>query len=163
MIGESLQWLEQQVSAVSFDEKKFRISLGNGKYIFGAVLANSSVKNKPDYFAISSIYDTIIDLNEKIKYSFYMAISCEPSESLEDHVWFGKPQDNEITAIYYIENMVFRTAIMWDMLAQLYNELWLIGKPKPFVLKSLILRTLIFSSLILSYAFLKKSLVVFAF
>lgn len=125
---ESLQWLKSQVDVINYDEKMFRISVGDDKYIFGAVM-NNEQNGKPDYFSISSVYDTIADLNHKIKYSFYMATECKPSESLEDHVWFGKPQANEGTAIYFIENMVFRTAILWDMLAQLCNLFWQINKP----------------------------------
>ncbi len=33
----------------------------------------------------------------------------------------SSPSDNEAESIYYTENAVFRTAILWDMLAQLYN------------------------------------------
>lgn len=128
-MGESLQGLKEQVDAASFNEDKFRISVEEDKYIFGALIGKSVQANKPDYFAISSIYDTIVDLNHKIKYSFYMAAECEPSELLSDHIWFGKPQANENTAIYFIENMVFRTAILWDMLAQLCNILWKVNKP----------------------------------
>lgn len=129
-MGKTLQWLKSKVDNVSFDENRFHISVGDGKYIFGAIMNVPKSSNSPDYFAISSIYDTIADLNHKIRYSFYMAAECEPSESLEDHIWIGKPQANELTATYFIENMVFRTEILWDMLAQLYNEFWLVKKPK---------------------------------
>lgn len=128
-MGNSLQLLKEQVDCVLLDEDRFRIFVGEDKYILGALMSCYQANNKPDYFALSSIYDTITDLNQKIKYSFYMAAECEPSESLNDHVWFGKPQQNELRAIYFIENMVFRTEILWDMLAQLYNELWLVRKP----------------------------------
>lgn len=126
-MGESLQWLKVHVDEVSYDEKLFRISVSEDKYLFGAL--SKSQNDKPDYFAISSIYNTIVDLNHKIKFSFYMAAECEPSESLVDHICFGTPQINERTAIYFIENMVFRTAILWDMLAQLCNIYWMINKP----------------------------------
>jgi hypothetical protein len=125
-MGKSADWLKAQVDKVSYDELLFRINIGEDKYIFGAVLQN---QEKPDYFTISTIYDTIIDLNHKIKYSFYMAVDCNPSESLEEHEWFGQPPKNEQTAIYFIENMVFRTAVLWDMLAQLCNESWALNKP----------------------------------
>lgn len=128
-MGESLEWLKEQVEAVTFDEKRFRVSVGDGKYIFGAIIGNSTSSDKVDFFKISSIYDTIIDLNEKIKYSFYMSAECNPSENLADHVVFGKPQKSENTAIYFIENLVFRSAILWDMLAQVCNAFWLINKP----------------------------------
>lgn len=128
-MGKSLEYLKERVNGVSFDETLFRISVGEDKYIFGAILSDSQKNGKPDFFAIDSIYNSIIDLNEKIQFSFHLAVKCNPSESLADHVWFGKPQENEAIATYYIENMVFRTQILWDMLAQLYNAFWCTNKP----------------------------------
>lgn len=126
-MGESVNWLKEQVDRISYDENLFRISLGDDKYIFGAILRNT--KGKPDYFAISTIYDTIVDLNHKIKYSFYAAAECELPETLDKHTCFGNPPKAERTAIYFIENMVFRTSILWDLLAQLCNVHWCLNKP----------------------------------
>lgn len=82
-----------------------------------------------DIFAISSIYDTIIDLNSKIEYSFEAVVTCQPSENLMEHKMLEKPSGNERKALYYIENMIFRTSTLWDMLAQLCNVFWKINKP----------------------------------
>src|SRR5699024_11433549 len=46
-----------------------------------------------------------------------------------EHNMFEKPFGNERKAIYYIENMVFRTSTLWDTLAQLCNIFWGIKKP----------------------------------
>lgn len=126
-MGKSADWLKEQVDKISFDENLFRIYVGDNKYIFGAFLQDTN--GQPDYFAISTIYDTIADLNDKIKYSFYMAMKCDLSESLDDYSMFGTPSSNEKIALYFMENMVFRTAILWDMLAQLCNVYWRINKP----------------------------------
>lgn len=40
-----------------------------------------------------------------------------------------KPSGNEMKALYYIENMIFRTSTLWDMLAQLCNVFWKINRP----------------------------------
>ena len=42
-------------------------------------------ENEVDIFAIGSIYDTIVDLNNKIKYSFNAVVKCNPSENLLEH------------------------------------------------------------------------------
>jgi len=128
-MGKSLEWIKSQIDSISYDENMFRIYIDKDKYIFGAIPGKNVNTNKVDYFAISSVYDTIIDLNNKIKYSFYMAAECKPSESLKNHRWFGELQTNESLAIYYIENMVYRTAVLWDMLAQLCNLFWQLNKP----------------------------------
>lgn len=121
-MGTSLGWLKGQVDNISFDESLFHISYGDNKYIFGAI--HTVEEDEVDIFAISSIYDTIVDLNAKIKYSFNAVVKCNPSENLMEHKMFEKPSDNEMKALYYIENMIFRTSTLWDMLAQLCNVFW---------------------------------------
>lgn len=121
----SLDWLRNQVEDLSFDETLFRLSYGENKYIFDAMYTKEV---EVDIFAISSIYDTIIDLNAKIKYSFDAVVKSNPSENLMEHKIFEKPAENEMKALYYIENMIFRTSTLWDMLAQLCNVFWKKGK-----------------------------------
>lgn len=123
----SLDWLKKQVDNINFDEALFRICYGDNKYIFGAI--HTVEEDEVDIFAISSIYDTIIDLNAKIKFSFNAVIKCNPSENLLEHEIFEKPTENEKKALYYIENMIFRTITLWDMLAQLCNVFWKINRP----------------------------------
>lgn len=126
-MGASLEWLKEQVENVFFDDLLFHVNYGEDKYVFGAMYTVE--EDEIDIFAISSIYDTIIYLNTKIKYSFEMAAACKPSENLMEHKMFEKPSGNEVKAIYYIENMLFRTSTLWDMLAQLCNIFWKINKP----------------------------------
>src|SRR5690625_2595687 len=121
-MGASLDWLKRQVDNIIFDEALFRVNYGGNKYIFGVI--HTVEEDEVDIFAISSIYDTIIDLNTKIKYSFNAVVKCNPSENLMEHKMFEKPSDDEMKALYYIENMIFRTSTLWDMLAQLCNVFW---------------------------------------
>ncbi|CAD2071038.1 hypothetical protein GCM10007358_14020 [Phocicoccus schoeneichii] len=120
-MGPSLQMLKNKVDEISFHEYFVRIEFGDGRYIFGAIQKD---KSKIDLFAINSIYETIVDLNNKIIYSFEKAVECNPSESLNGYDPFRKPIGNELTALYYIENMVFRTSVLWDLLAQMCNVFW---------------------------------------
>ena len=85
-MGKSLDYLSKRVNTVSFDENLFRIYVGEDKYIFGAILSVSQRNGKPDFFAISTLYNSIVDLNEKIQLSFEMAAKCNPSESLDNHI-----------------------------------------------------------------------------
>lgn len=72
-MGASLDWLKGQVNNITFDEALFRVNYGENKYIFGAMYEIK--EDEIDIFAISSIYDTIIDLNSKIKYSFKAVVT----------------------------------------------------------------------------------------
>ena len=66
-----------------------------------------------------------------IRLSFDYAAGCNPTENLLEHIqhnMIGKPPTNELIAIYYIENMIFRIETLWDLLAQLCNEFWQTGK-----------------------------------
>lgn len=92
-MGASLNWLKEQVENISFDEMLFRVSYGENKYVFGAMYTVQ--ENELDIFAVNSIYNTIIDLNNKIKYSFEMVEKCKPSEKLSEHNMFVKPPENE--------------------------------------------------------------------
>ncbi len=125
-MGKSLEWLKEQVDQVVFDDKLFRVYVSDDKYIFGAHLANDK---GPNYFSLSTIYDSIVMLNKYIRMSFDLAAQCEPTENLLEHDMIGKPPANEVVAIYYIENMIFRIETLWDLLAQLCNEFWLTRFP----------------------------------
>ena len=124
-MGKSLEWLKKQVEKVEFDEKLLRVYVSEDKYILGAHLTNNS---GPNYFSISTIYDSIVRINMYIRLSFDYAVECKPTENLLEHNMMGKPPANELIAIYYIENMIFRIETLWDLLAQLCNEFWQTGK-----------------------------------
>lgn len=124
-MGKSLEWLKKQVEKVEFDENLLRLYVSEGKYILGAHLKNNS---GPNYFSISTIYDSIVRTNMYIRLSFDYAAECKPTENLLEHNMMGKPPANELIAIYYIENMIFRIETLWDLLAQLCNEFWQTGK-----------------------------------
>lgn len=121
-MGHALQALKKQVEGVSYNEDIFHISFGEGKYIFGYISPEN--EKELDMFAIKTIYYSIIDLDSKIKFSFNHIVDYNPSENISDHNSFSKPDEREDEAIYYVENIVFRTSILWDMLAQLCNIYW---------------------------------------
>lgn len=118
----SLHALKKQVEDISYNEDVFHTPFGEDKYIFGYISPEN--ETELDIFAIKTIYDSIIDLDNKIKFSFNHIVDYNPSENISDHNPFSKPDESEYEAIYYVENIVFRTSILWDMLAQLCNIYW---------------------------------------
>ena len=49
-------------------------------------------------------------------------------EVMNDFIMFGKSTESEMLAFYYVENAIFRTSTLWDVLAQFYNIHYDIGK-----------------------------------
>lgn len=121
-MGESVEWLKKQVDSMSLNEKLFEIFWGEDRVVFGALINHSG--DEPDVFTLGTIYDSIYDLHTKIRFSFYSATECNLSESLVNYNPFALAAANEKIAEYFVENMAFRTGSIWDLLAQLYNELW---------------------------------------
>ena len=124
MAQEGREYLSAIVNAVICVPDAFRIDIGAGKYIFSAS-GNDIVTN--EYFAISAIYESICDIDSKIKFAFEKALVCDFPETLKDYNPLSKPTEQENTAMYHVENMVFRTSILWDLLAQLCNILFRTG------------------------------------
>ncbi len=115
---EGRKYLEELVSAIICIPDAFRIRLEDGKYIFGVLSKN---QKHSDYYAVSAIYDTILDLDKKIKYSFSCALTSDLPETLDGYSPFYEVNGKEFEAMYHIENMVYRVSILWDLLAQLCN------------------------------------------
>jgi hypothetical protein len=115
---EGRKYLEELVGAIICIPDAFRIRLEDGKYIFGVI---SKDQKFSDYYAVSAIYDTIVDLDKKIKYSFSQALTSDLPETLDGDSPFSELAEKEFEAMHHIENMVYRVSILWDLLAQLCN------------------------------------------
>ncbi len=124
MAREGREYLKEIVNSVICVPDAFRINVGQGKYIFSAMGKDSKTN---EYFAVSAIYDSICDIDSKIKYAFNSILECDFSETLKGHDPFSKPTEQENIAMYHVENMVFRLSILWDLLAQLCNILYKTG------------------------------------
>lgn len=112
--------LHSLVDSVQYDANLFKIFIGEDKYIMGGASSNLD-DDLSDFFVYQTIYDSIIDLDNKIKKSFNNAIKWEYRSDINNFNMVNTPTDEENEAIYYTENAVFRTVILWDLLAQLYN------------------------------------------
>ncbi len=116
MIDEAKR-MKELVASVQYSNELFNVYIGANKCIMGFV----SVSPSNNFFVYKTIYDTIIDLDEKIKKSFELAIDWEYRSDIDNFNMFSPPSKVEKEAIYYTENAIFRTSVLWDMLAQLYN------------------------------------------
>lgn len=112
------QQLLRLVDSIQYDPTLFHQSIGDNKYVMGC-LTHSPSPN--DFFVYKTIYDSILDLDKKIKKSFNSALKWEYASNINEFNMIGTPTKEESEAIYYTENAIFRTSVLWDLLAQLYN------------------------------------------
>jgi hypothetical protein len=77
------EYLEELVNSVVCIPDAFRVyfELKNEKYIISSVFNRD--QRTDDYYAVSAIYDTIVDIDIKIKYSFSQTMKCDLPETLE--------------------------------------------------------------------------------
>lgn len=121
---EGLEYLSTIVNSIICIPDAFRITYGKDKYVFSAMGQDATTN---EYFAVSAIYDTICDIDRKIKYAFEKVLACDFSEKIAEYDPFSEPNEQEFTAMYHVENMVFRISILWDLLAQLCNVIFRTG------------------------------------
>lgn len=120
--NKEVEYLLSKMNEIYYNENRFRVLIEKDKYIFGVV----SAENEPSYISkiiqYKTIYETICDLDFKIKLSFKKAIEYAYSTNVQEQ--FSLIRNNSIEetySYYYIENALFRTSSLWDMLAQLYR------------------------------------------
>ncbi|MFZ2538270.1 MAG: Cthe_2314 family HEPN domain-containing protein [Oscillospiraceae bacterium] len=126
-----INYLESKLSEVSYNPNRFKLMIGEDKFLFGVISANHSEAPFGKLMQYKTIYDTLRDLDWKIKLSFDESIKYAYSEPVQkDFSLLKEESDEERLAFYYIENALFRTSSLWDMLAQLYRLLYNIEIPK---------------------------------
>lgn len=114
-------YLRNLIESVQYDSDLFKVYIGREKIILGFTSPASKNNVYRSFFIYKTLYDTITDLDCKIKKSFDLALHWEYSSDIEHFSMFSPPCAEEKEAIYYTENAVFRTSVLWDLLAQLYN------------------------------------------
>lgn len=113
------KYLQKIVNKIIYNEDEFKIYWGDNRYVMG--FNSPTMANLNKFFSIKTVYDTIVDIDRKIKYSFNKILNMNLPETLKGYNPFSKQADNEYWAMYYVENIIFRTSTLWDLLAQLYN------------------------------------------
>jgi hypothetical protein len=117
-----INYFESKLSEVNYNPNRFKLMIGEDKFLFGVISANHSEAPFGKLMQYKTIYDTLRDLDWKIKLSFDESIKYTYSEPVQkDFSLIKTESDEEQFAFYYIENALFRTSSLWDMLAQLYR------------------------------------------
>lgn len=115
---EVADYLTRLVYAPKFPEGYFDIPIAGGLYLLGNTSRNERSKC---LFGYKAYYEDIVDISEKIKISFDSAKANSLLFSDDGYNPFDKPSEQEFLGSYFAENTLFRVAILWDILAQLYN------------------------------------------
>lgn len=125
-----INYLESKLAEIIYSPNRFKLMIGEDKFLFGVISANNSKAPFGKLMEYKTIYDTLRDLDWKIKLSFNKSIQYAYSEPVQkDFNSLKTESDEEKFAYYYIENALFRTSSLWDMLAQLYRLFYNIKIP----------------------------------
>nr|WP_307990373.1 hypothetical protein [uncultured Niameybacter sp.] len=113
-------YLIDLVNKIQYDPNNFIIKTDNDKYIFGLCSPNP---NDPlsKFFMYKTLFDSIQDIDKKIKYSFEQSLSFAYTDAVFKNFKMFDSSPEEEKAYYYLENALFRTSTLWDLLAQIYN------------------------------------------
>ncbi|MDU7943499.1 MAG: Cthe_2314 family HEPN domain-containing protein [Streptococcus salivarius] len=116
-------YILEKIYEVEYNPSRFNIRYDEtDKYILGFT---TPIPRKETFVSkfikCKTLYDTLVDLDFKIKISLKEALRYSSSKVLKETFnFFDSPSEDEKYAYYYIENALFRTASLWDILAQLY-------------------------------------------
>jgi len=126
-----VNYFRAKLLEVIYNPNRFKLMIGEDRFLFGVVSAGDDESPFGKLMQYKTIYDTLKDLDWKLKLSFDEAIKYAYSEAVQqEHSLIKTESDEERLAFYYIENASFRTSSLWDMLAQLYRLFYNIEIPK---------------------------------
>lgn len=104
-----------------------KIPYTDNKVIIG-VLGDSSLSKT---FNVKTIVDTAKNLNRQIFFSLQSSIDYTYSEkAINNYNFQAINSEEEFLAYYFIDNAIYRTSTIWDILAQIYNLHFDIGEDK---------------------------------
>ena len=117
-----IKYFNSKLSQVTYNPNRFILLIGKSKYLFGTISAGGNETPFSRLMQYKTLYDTLMDLDWKIKLSFEKAIEYAYSKPAQNNydVFMDKTEEEQQT-FYYIENALFRTSSLWDLLAQFYR------------------------------------------
>lgn len=116
-----IEYLNGKISSIKYNEDRFKISVGGDRYIFGTTSPIEKETPISKLMKFKTLYDTLFDLDWKIKLSFQEGIKYTYSDAVQYNFNpFTISSEEEKLSYYFIENALFRTSSLWDILAQLY-------------------------------------------
>ncbi len=113
-----IEYLNGILKNIDYSKDLFNLFVDDETQIVGVIGGNNNSLTK--YMSFKTLYNTILDLDKKIKKSFREAISIAYSEEFVFDPYCVELSEVEELVYYYIENALFRIEISWDILAQLY-------------------------------------------
>lgn len=121
--------LTEIISSIDYVDKfdSFKVIGMEGKEVIGFMSGKTDGSIVDKHYVYQTIYKSIKHVDYYVKKSLYNALDMIYEQDYKDFSPFQSPNELEVEAIYYVENAVFRTVILWDFLAQLYNEYFGLG------------------------------------
>lgn len=129
--NKEMLYFQEKISSVLYNQQRFKVMCGEDKFLFGVMSVGNNETPFAKMMQYKTIHDTLMDLDWKIKLSFNEAIKFAYSDEVANNFSLIRTdtQEEEL-AYYYLENALFRTSSLWDMLAQLYRLYFNISIPK---------------------------------
>lgn len=126
MTDKEAEYFIKILDSIKYTPNIFTITVSEEKVIIGALTPDEPPIQK--FFSIATVYNSIVDVNDKIQFSLRESIKLP--EELEQKDWnpIKDTNEKEWRSIYYMENAIFRIEILWNLLAQLFNLAKEIGK-----------------------------------
>lgn len=117
------KYLYSIIQSITYDPNRLTLYISDDKYIGGVLSPDASNDDMlSKIMAYKTVYVSIIDADNKIKFSLQKAIENTYSDEVQSKFsMFDYPKGKEWEAFYYMENAVFRLSTLWDLLAQLYR------------------------------------------
>ncbi len=129
--NKEVEYLKKKISEVSYNSERFKLHFGEDRFLFGVISPKDDEAPFSKLMKYKTIYDTLVDLDWKLKISFKKGIKYAYSKPVQDNFSIVHiNSEEEKLAYYYIENALFRTSSLWDMLAQLYCLFYEVKIPK---------------------------------
>ena len=113
------KYYQEIIDSVKYKNNVFTNLYSGEKVIISAMIDDSPEMQR--FFNFATIYNAILDVDKKIKFSFKEAIRLADNINFDKWRPLDSPSKREYYAIYHLENAIFRTEILWDLLAQLFN------------------------------------------
>lgn len=127
--NKEVEYLRMKISEVSYNSERFKLHFEEDKFLFGVISPKDDEAPFSKLMKYKTIYDTLRDLDWKLKISFEKGMKYAYSKPVQEKfsiIHINSEEEN--LAYYYIENALFRTSSLWDMLAQLYCLFYQIKK-----------------------------------
>ena len=117
-----IEYILGLLDKITYDEGLFRQNFDDGNYVFGIIGGGDNFAPLAMMSQYRTLYDTVMDMDAKIKLSIGYAIKYAYSEELMDNFsLIEKGGETEFLSFYFVENALFRVESLWDMLAQFYR------------------------------------------